>query len=153
MDFPLHARIRADVGPAKVVVVIAVVDPHPAVIDLKDPVDEAAEKVPVMADQDDRAVELLQGRKQDLAGQDVQVVGRLVEYQQIEGLGQQFGQDDPAFFAAGQIGDPFVDIVSLKEEGGAEVADDADVLKRHGLLDSLENRMVRFRMSMACWLK
>jgi hypothetical protein len=40
----------------KVVVIIAVADPHLAVIDLKDPIDEAAEKVPVMADQDDRTV-------------------------------------------------------------------------------------------------
>ena len=129
-------------GLAQVVVIIAFIDPHLAVIDLKDPIDEAAQKVPVMTDQDDRSFKLLQGLKKDLPGMDIQVVGRLVEDQEVEGLGQEFGQDDPALFTAGQVGDTFMNIVALKEEGGAEVADDADVFKRHGLLDGLENRMV-----------
>ena len=46
-------------GPAQVVVVIALKDPHFTMIDLKDPVDEAAQKVPVMADQDNCAVKIL----------------------------------------------------------------------------------------------
>ena len=85
-------------GLAQVVFVIALVDPHLAVVDLKDPVDQAAQEVAVMADQHDRAGELLQGVQQHLAGLDVEVVGRLVEDQQVERLGQQSSPEPPGSF-------------------------------------------------------
>ena len=51
-------------GLFQVVFVMAVVDPHLAVINFKNAVNEAAQKVAVVADQDDGAGKVLQRGKQ-----------------------------------------------------------------------------------------
>lgn len=123
----------------QIIVVVAVVDPHLAVVDFEDPGDQRTEEVAVVADQDDRPLEPLQGGKQHLAGLDVEVVGRFVKDQEVEGLGQEPGEDYPALLAAREVGDPFIHVVAGEEKGAAEIADDADVLKWHGLLHRLED--------------
>ena len=93
-----------------------------------------------MADHDQGAGELLQGVEQHLARLDVQVVGGFVEDEEIERPGQQHGQHHPAFFAAAEDFHLLVDIIALEEEGGAEVADHADIGLGHGRLHGCGHR-------------
>ena len=63
-------------GLFQVVFVIAVIDTHLAMIDLEDAIDERAQKVAVMADEDDRAGKVLQSGEQRFARLDVEMVVR-----------------------------------------------------------------------------
>ena len=126
-------------GLFEVVVVVAVVDAHLPAIDFEDAVDEAAQEVAVMADEDHRTGEVLQGCQQRFPGLDVEVVRRFVEDQQVDRLYQHRRQNDPALFAAGEVVDPFVDIIPLKQKGGAEVAQRTEMGLRHGILDRVQD--------------
>lgn len=54
-------------GLFQIVFVIPIVNKHPAMIDFEDPVDETAQKVPVMTDEYDRAGEVPQGGQERFA--------------------------------------------------------------------------------------
>ena len=69
-------------------------------IDQHQPVGGQLDHVAVVADEDDRAVIAVQRLDQGLAGIDVEVVGRLVEDQQMRGVAGDQGQRQPRAFAA-----------------------------------------------------
>ena len=71
-----------------------------SLFNLPDLVGQALDQVAIMGNEQDRAVELLQDRLQDLLRRDVQMVGRLVEQQQIGTRRRQQGQSQTAAFAA-----------------------------------------------------
>ena len=76
-----------------------------APVELEDPAGHVVEEVAVVGDGDDRARVLLQGALQPRHRLGVEVVGRLVEQQQV-GLGQQQpAQRHAAPLAAGELGD------------------------------------------------
>ena len=80
----------------QIIVVIAYVVYKGAVAQIQDSGGRLVDKVPVMADIEDGAGVLLQGFLQDLLGGNVQMVGRLVQQQEV-GLGQhQLGQRQPS---------------------------------------------------------
>ena len=58
-----------------------------------------------MGDQDQGALELEQGLFEHVEGRDVEVVGRLVEHQQVGGAKHQSRQDGPGLLAAGELAD------------------------------------------------
>ncbi|MBI4633746.1 MAG: hypothetical protein HY742_07635 [Deltaproteobacteria bacterium] len=64
-------------GLFQVVFVIAVIDTHFATIDLENAIDETAQEVAVVADEDDRARKVLQNGQQRFVRLDVEMVGRL----------------------------------------------------------------------------
>jgi hypothetical protein len=63
----LSGRTMLPAGLFQVVFIIPVVNQHPAVIDFEDAVDQTAQEVTVMADQYDRAGEVLQGGQERFA--------------------------------------------------------------------------------------
>ena len=76
-----------------------------------------------MRDVQDGSLIGIQGVLKNLLGHKVQVVGRLVQNQEI-GLGEhEFGKRNPSFLAAGQIRDLFKNRIPGKQERGEQVAD------------------------------
>ena len=90
---------------------------------LHDPASRAVDKITVVGDKEHCAVVGIEGVFQDLAGDDVQMVGRLIEDKEISLRKHELGQGYPAPFAAREFSDQFEHIVSCKEEGGKEIAD------------------------------
>ncbi len=68
------------------------------------------------------------------------MVGGFVEDEEVERPGQEHGQHHSAFFTTGEDVDLLVDIVTLEEESGAEVADHTDVDLGHGRLHGFGDR-------------
>ena len=85
--------------------VVALVGVALAAVDLEDPLGDVVEEVPVMGDGDDGAGVLLQVLLQPLHALGVEVVGGLVEQQQVGLLQQQLAQRHAALLAAGEDGD------------------------------------------------
>jgi hypothetical protein len=85
--------------------IIALVDVVAAAIELEHPVDDIVEEVAIVGDEDDvaRIVDQMLLQPGDALG--VEVVGRLVEQQDVGLFEQQLGQRDAALLAAGQIVD------------------------------------------------
>ena len=76
-----------------------------AAVQLQDPLRDVVEEVAVVGDGDDGARVLLEEPLQPLDRLGVEVVGRLVEQQQVGVLEQQPAERDAALLAAGQRGD------------------------------------------------
>ena len=85
--------------------VVALVRVGPAAVELEDPLGHVVQEVPVVGDRDDGAGVLGQVLLQPLHALRVEVVGRLVEQQQVGLLQQQLAQRDPAALTAGELGD------------------------------------------------
>lgn len=85
--------------------VVALVTVQAAAVDLADPLGDVVEEVPVVGDGDDGAGVLREVLLQPLHGLGVQVVGGLVEEQQVGGLQQQLAQRDAAALTTGEVGD------------------------------------------------
>src|SRR5205814_331226 len=84
----------------EIVLVVAFVYPQRPMIDFKNPIGDRFQKVSVMAHDHDRAIELLKRFEQNLARANVQVIGRLVQHEKVNGIGEDRSQYEPAFFAA-----------------------------------------------------
>ena len=67
-----------------------------------------------MGDHDHRAGEVVDGREQGVARFEVQVVGRLVEEEQVDRSGDQLAQEDPALLPARENGDLLQGVVVLE---------------------------------------
>ena len=86
-----------------------------------------------MRDEDDRPLEADDGLLEDLGGGDVEVVGRLVEEQEVARLEQELRQGEPRALAAREAGDDAQRVVAPEAEArevharglDAEVAADA----------------------------
>ena len=85
--------------------VVALVRVGTAAVELEDPLGDVVEEVPVVGDGDDGAGVLLQVLLQPLHALGVEVVGGLVEQQQVGLLQQQLAQRDAAALATGEHGD------------------------------------------------
>ena len=85
--------------------VVALVGVGVATVELEDPLGHVVQEVPVVGDRDDGARVLLQVLLQPLHALRVQVVGGLIEQQQVRLGQQQPAQRDPALLPAGQAGD------------------------------------------------
>src|SRR5262249_23081910 len=81
---------------------VALVGVGVAGVELEDPLGHVVKEVPVVGDRDDGAGVLLQVLLQPLHALGVQVVGGLVEEQQVRLGQQQAAQRDPALLAARQ---------------------------------------------------
>ena len=77
-------------------------------------VHEPVQEMTVMRNYDESAVEFLQVLLQDVQGHDVQVVGRLIQDQQIRLAHQDGQQVEPPLFPAGKLADAVVQHVMRK---------------------------------------
>ena len=84
--------------------VIALVGNAAAVVELEDPAGDVVEEVAVVGDDQDRARIIAQMALQPIHALGVEMVGRLVEQQQLGLIEQQPAKRDAAAFAAGELG-------------------------------------------------
>ncbi len=82
--------------------VVALERDAPAAVELEDPVGDVVEEVAVVGDRHDRARVLLQEALEPVDRLGVEVVGRLVEQQQVGVAEEQPAERDAALLAAGQ---------------------------------------------------
>ena len=85
------------------------------------------EEVPVVGRHHERAGVVGQGLLEGLPGEDVEVIGRFVEYQEVRLLEDQLGQGQAALLAPAQQADLLEDVVGPEQEPAEEVADRAFV--------------------------
>jgi len=99
----------------------AVFDQRP-LVEVHDPGDRLVEELDVVAHHEQRAAVGAEEAEEPVAGVDVEVVGGLVEKEDVAAGEQDAGQLDPAPLAAGQDADRVVDSVGLQSEPGADAA-------------------------------
>ena len=75
-----------------------------------------------MGDEDDRPLELQQRVLERLAALDVEVVGRLVEDQDVGAGGDQDRQREPPLLAAGDVAELLLGVGAGEEEAAEQVA-------------------------------
>ncbi len=101
-----------------VVVEIAVEGLHRAVGDQPQPVGDQFDQMRVVRDQQHRALEIGERADQRLARVDVQMVGRLVEDQQMRRVARGQRQQQPRLLAARQVFDRRLGAVGIEPEAG-----------------------------------
>jgi hypothetical protein len=96
-------------------------------VEAEDDVGDAVEHVAVVGDEDEGSLEFEEGFFEDLEGGDVEVVGGLVEHEEVGGLEHKAGDEDAAALAAAEALDGLVELVAGEEEfcGVAGDVDDA----------------------------
>ena len=112
---------------------------------IQNPCGRGVDKITVMGHVEDRAGVMIQGLLQDLLGNDVQMVGGLVQNQEIGFRKHQLGKGNTATFAAGQLRDPFEHIVSREKKGCQGTADGGIIQIRVGIGDFLEQGLFRMQ--------
>ena len=105
--------------------VVPAVELRPAVLDLDDPGDGAVQEVPVVGDGDHRAVESPDVLLQPLGGVEVQVVGGLVQQQDVRVLQDEAAQVHPGLLPAGEAVE---ELLPLGVRNGQAVC---DLVHRH----------------------
>ena len=84
----------------EIVFVIAGKDFNPAIADLEDAGSQLVDEVAIMGDENHRAVVLLQRLQQHVFSAQIEVVGRLVEQQEVRRMQQHAGQSVAVALAA-----------------------------------------------------
>src|SRR5690606_26114521 len=98
-------------------VVVAFVPGHaPIVFEREDRRGDAVEEVAVVGDDEAGAAELDDELFERAEGGDVEVVGRLVEHEQVRGVAQDLGEHHPRPLAAGERGDELLLLVPVEHE-------------------------------------
>ncbi|MNN92808.1 hypothetical protein D3C81_2111490 [compost metagenome] len=69
-----------------------------------------------MGDEEQGAFKINQRRLQNLAADQIQMVGRLIEYKHIRAAQHKLGQGHPCFFTAAEGGDLLQDILAAEEQ-------------------------------------
>ncbi|MNH05037.1 hypothetical protein D3C79_643490 [compost metagenome] len=104
----------------QVLIVVAGPGGDLAAIEIDDPGRQLVDELPIVRDEDDGATEIFQELFQPVDGFDVQVVGRLIEQQQIRIAGQGAGQGHLAQPATGQAVEGRI---GIEVEQGQHLAD------------------------------
>ena len=104
----------------QVIFVIALVILDSAILDFPDAVHNLVDEVAVMADDEHRAVENLQSRFHRLLGQDVQMVRRFIEDQEIGTVHYELQQHKARFLSARQCTNLLIDIVAVEHHAPQE---------------------------------
>src|SRR5690606_16698002 len=85
--------------------VVALVGDAAAAVEFEDPAGDLVEEIPVVGDDEDRALVFDEVFLEPGDGLGVEMVGGLVEQQEVGGLEQQPAEGDAALLAAGEIVD------------------------------------------------
>ena len=102
--------------------------------------------MPVVADDDDRARELVDRLDQGLAAVDVEMVGGLVQDQQLRRVEAHQRHGEPGLLAAGQMAGLGAGLVLAEAEAGEPGAGLLLALLRAARLDVLERRLLRLQV-------
>ena len=108
---------------AAVVVEVAFESFQVALVDEEEAVGSGFEQAAVVRNDDERALETLQGHGEGVAHIEVEVVGGFVEQEQVGLLPHDNGQREAGFFAAGKAGDGLDGHVAGEVEAAEEVSD------------------------------
>ncbi len=123
----------------EVVLVVAGVDVDAAVFDLEDAGGEAVDEVAVVRDEEDGAGELFDGVEEHVFGAHVEVVGRLVEQEEVGGRDEHAGEGVAVALAAGEHAEGLEDVVAGEHEAAEEIAERDGVDARVGAGDVFEH--------------
>jgi hypothetical protein len=126
----IEILLREPVFPLRIVGKSASV---PATIEAKNCRGDAVEQIAVVRDQDQRARKFEKIFFEDFERRDVEVVGWLVEEENVRGFKHQLGDENAGTLAAGEIADGLIELFAGKEESsrptcyvnGAALVDDA----------------------------
>ena len=125
-----------------VVVHVAVIRADPAALDQPQGVRDQLDQVAVVADDDDRTRELVDRLDQGLAAVDVEMVGGLVEDQELGGVQAHQRQGEPGLLAAGQMASLGAGLILAEAEAGEPGAALLLALARPAGLDVLERALL-----------
>ncbi len=109
---------------------------------LPDVVDDLVQEIAVMADNEQRAVPGLERALQPFDGLHVQVVGRLIEDEQIGALQQQPGQQRACLLAAAQVAERRLPLLAAEAQPLQHLADAHLVVIAAGTFKGLQRRAV-----------
>jgi len=112
--FP-RSQVAAALG-HHIAVAAGIFDPLAVAFRRDDGGDDPVEKVAVMADEDDGAGVIGKQFLQKIERFDIEIVGRLVEHQQVGRLGKRAGEHDAAPFAAGKDVDRRARLIRREQE-------------------------------------
>ena len=115
---------------------------HPLRGQLQHTVREGRQEVAVVGDEEHGAFEVGQGGDQHFLGGHVQVVGGLVQHQQVGRIKQHLGHDQPRLLAAGQHAAGLFDIVAREAEAARQGAQGALARLGEGAVQRLEDRLL-----------
>ena len=127
LDVGTGIGVQLDVGPA-------------FASQLQHPVAQPAQEHAVVRHEDHRAVELRQRIDQHFLRRQIQVVGRLVEHQEVRRVEQHARHDEARLLASRQRPDLLLDVLAGELKRAEQVAQRADGLERKILLDLLPDR-------------
>ena len=91
--------------------------------------EHAIEQITVVGDEDERAGEFEEIVFQDFERGDVEVVGGLVEEQDVGGLEHEPGDEDAGALAAGEVADGLVELFAGEEETRGPTGDVNDAAR------------------------
>ena len=106
---------------------------------------DAVEQVAIVRDQDQGAGEFGEAVFEDLEGGDVEIVGGLVEQQDVGGLEHEAGDQDAGLLAAGEAGDGAIELAGIEEKAlgpagdvnGMALEDDVVAVRAESLAEGL----------------
>ena len=104
--------------------------------------DESVQKIAVVADADQCPVEVLQGGFEHVFGLHVQMVGGLIEYEQVARLQQESYHRQTASFASGEDFHFLVGSLSAEHECAEDVADFCPYITHRHVINGLKDREV-----------
>ncbi len=87
-----------------------------AAVESEDDGGDAVEQITVVGDQDERALEFEQGFFEDLEGGNVEVVGGLVEQENVGGLKHEARDEDAGALASAEAADGLVELLGGEEK-------------------------------------
>ena len=101
-------------------------------VDVDDLVRQRADEIDIVADENKRALELIQREQQRVNARHVEVRGRFIHEQQVGRIQQQLHQREPAFFSTAQHADFLEHVVAAEQETAEQGADEllGDALRR-----------------------
>ena len=123
-------------------VVVAFDDAHPAVFQNQQVIGHLIDEIAVVADEEHGAVEGGQGPLQGIAGPKIEVVGGLVEHQEVGLCGSQPGQGHAAALAPAEAGHRLQLTVAAQSESRQQVAPLLLVELLAGRADGVHGRLL-----------
>jgi hypothetical protein len=109
---------------------------------LENAVGEHRKEVAVVGDQQQRALEVREGADQHLLGREVEVVGGLVEHQEVRRVVEHARQHEAHLLASREQAAALLDVVTREAEAGGQRAERADRRLGKGVLERFPDGLV-----------
>src|SRR5436190_24318717 len=96
---------------------------EPAGIYMHDVIRQCPDEIDIVADEDQRACELIEGESKSINARHVEVCGRFVHQEEIGRIKQKFHQRQAALLTATEHADLFENVVAAEKETAQQRAD------------------------------